>query len=155
MKRLAVALSTLALSLAACDNKTATKLEGQAKGGGTTGGANNAGGGEELAQIEGLVKSIDDRLKALETAHKITPGGDASFADRVSKIEANLVKREEALAFLEMAYAQQKRQEDAKAAGEHDPNAVFAVDISAAVAAGQVEGPNSAIVTIVEAWDFA
>ena len=34
-------------------------------------------------------------------------------------------------------------------------NAVFAVDISKALAAGQVEGPNSAIITIVEAWDFA
>jgi hypothetical protein len=152
MKRLAVALSTLAMmSLVGCE-KPATKLEGQVKGvGDKAGGGDNA----DYAQIESLVQAIDDRLKALETAHKPLAGGDAAFADRVQKIEANLVRREEALAFLEMAYAQQKRQEDQKASQEPDPNAVFAVDISQAVAAGQVEGPNSAIITIVEAWDFA
>jgi hypothetical protein len=152
MKRLAVALSTAVMLLASCE-KTPSKLEGQVKGVAEA-------GGENLAQVEGLVQGIEARLKALEGAHgkgahSVGGPGDPSVAERLQKVEANLVRREEALAFLEMAYAQQKRQEDMKSAQEHDPNAVFAVDISGAVAAGQVEGPNSAIITIVEAWDFA
>jgi hypothetical protein len=62
--------------------------------------------------------------------------------------------RKEALDFLDLAYAQQKQQQAATAARTHDPNAVFAVDIHNAVAAGQVEGPPGAAVTIVEAWDY-
>jgi hypothetical protein len=150
MKRLAL----LAIVLLASCEKTPSKLEGSVKGGA------GGGGSEELAEIEGLVKGIDERLKSLETAHgkgahSIGGPADAPIAERLQKVEANLVRREEALAFLEMAYASQKRQEDQKAAQEHDPNAVFAVDVSAAVKAGQVEGPNSAIITIIEAWDFA
>jgi outer membrane murein-binding lipoprotein Lpp len=49
------------------------------------------------------------------------------------------------------AGAQQQRQ----AREEADPAAVFAVDISQNVKLGMVEGPPSAMVTIVEAWDFA
>jgi hypothetical protein len=52
-------------------------------------------------------------------------------------------------------YAQQKKQEEMKEAQEIDPSGLYAVDISKAIKAGQVEGPNSAIITIVEAWDFA
>ena len=65
------------------------------------------------------------------------------------------MRREEALGFLEMAYAQQKQQQDQQEAQEPDDAAVFAVDISKALAANQSEGPNSALVTIIEAWDFA
>ena len=147
MKRLAV----LAMILVACE-KPGGKLEGNVKGG-------DGDDGEMTAEIEGMLKGIDERLTALEAAHKTAPGpggqGDAALSDRLQKVEANLARREEALGFLEMAYAQQKRQQEAKEAGEHDPNAVFAVDISGPLKAGQVEGPNSAIVTIVEAWDFA
>ena len=49
------------------------------------------------------------------------------------------------------AGAQQQRQ----AREEADPSAVFAVDISQNVKLGMVDGPNSALVTVVEAWDFA
>lgn len=38
---------------------------------------------------------------------------------------------------------------------EAAPDAVFAVDIAQNVKKGQVEGPTTAMVTIVEAWDFA
>jgi hypothetical protein len=38
---------------------------------------------------------------------------------------------------------------------EAAPDAVFAVDISANIKKGMVEGPTTAMVTIVEAWDFA
>lgn len=49
------------------------------------------------------------------------------------------------------AAAGQQRQ----AREEADPNAVFAVDISQNLKKGQIEGPSTALVTIVEAWDFA
>ena len=50
------------------------------------------------------------------------------------------------------AGAQQQRQ----AREEADPGAVFAVDITPTVKLGMTEGPaQGAMVTIVEAWDFA
>jgi hypothetical protein len=49
------------------------------------------------------------------------------------------------------AGAQQQRQ----AREEADPSAVFAVDISQNLKLGMIEGPAQAMVTIVEAWDFA
>lgn len=147
MKRLAV---FAALLLFACENPSKldtarrTRAEG---GGGSEGGVSS----EALSQIE-------SRLAALEAAHK--PGAhDGStgdpIAERLHKLETTLARREEALAFLDMAWAQQKRQMEQQEANEPDPNAVFAVDISKAVAAGQTEGPANALVTIVEAWDFA
>jgi uncharacterized lipoprotein len=38
---------------------------------------------------------------------------------------------------------------------EAAPDAVFAVDVAQNLKMGMVEGPNAALVTIVEAWDFA
>ena len=38
---------------------------------------------------------------------------------------------------------------------EAAPDAVFAVDINANIKKGMIEGPTTAMVTIVEAWDFA
>ncbi|MEO8699936.1 MAG: thioredoxin domain-containing protein [Kofleriaceae bacterium] len=59
--------------------------------------------------------------------------------------------RDEALQFLDKAYAQQAAQTNDKP----DPDAVFGVDLTAAIAAGQLEGATSAPVTIVMAFDFA
>jgi len=77
-----------------------------------------------------------------------------SIEDRVARLEATFSKNAEALDFLAKVYAQQKQQQQHGRPGEPDPNAVFAVDISQNLAAGQVDGPNGALVTIVEAWDF-
>ena len=82
-----------------------------------------------------------------------TGGGD--LESRVAKLEADNAKYKEALEFLQKVYNQQKQQQQAQEEQEPDPSAVFAVDIGSDVKAGQVEGPNSACVTIVEAWDFA
>jgi hypothetical protein len=49
------------------------------------------------------------------------------------------------------AAQQQQRQAREEAA----PDAVFAVDIANNVKKGMMEGPATAAVTIVEAWDFA
>jgi protein-disulfide isomerase len=114
------------------------------------------GGSAEVLQA---LRNIDRRLTALEDAHKIgAPGADGkdpSLAERVGRLEATLVKREEALAMLDEVYQQQKHQQEAEEAQQADPNAIFAVDITGPIKAGQVEGPNSATVTIIKAFDFA
>jgi len=152
MKRFALAALML---FAACD-KQPSKLEGAAKGSSP----GLATGGAMSEESEAALRSIDSRLKALESAHQ--PGahsaggpGEASIVERTHRLEASIAKYGEALEFLNKVYAQQKAQQDAQEANEPDPNAVFAVDISAALKAGQTEGPSSAIITIVEAWDFA
>ncbi len=80
-------------------------------------------------------------------------GGDLEA--RVKKLEAANAKYAEALDFLQQVYGQQKQQQQAQEREEPAPDAVFAVDIAPDVAAGQVEGPADAPVTIVEAFDFA
>jgi ABC-type phosphate transport system substrate-binding protein len=142
-----VKLLSLALFLVACQN-TPSQLEGKTTGGGASKGDSN------LSELVAAAKRLDERLAKFEALHKPDPGAGSTL-ERLHRIEVGLARREEALGFLEMAYAQQKQQQEAQEANEPDPNAVFAVDISKAVAAGQVDGPTSAMVTIVEAWDFA
>jgi len=95
-----------------------------------------------------------------------TPSANAAPADvkadhsgtleeRVARLEDNYAKNAEALDFLGKVYAQQKQQQQAQAREEPSPDAVFAVDIGPDIKAGQVEGSPEALVTIVEAWDFA
>jgi hypothetical protein len=138
MKRLAAIC--LISSLAACENSRDTK-----------------GGDKAGSELVAEAQKIESRLKALELA--MSPGATNSandpFSVRLARIEMSLMRRQESLDFLDAAYQQQKQAQEQKEASEMDPNGVFAVDVSKALAAGQVEGPNSAIVTIVEAWDFA
>jgi outer membrane murein-binding lipoprotein Lpp len=86
-----------------------------------------------------------------------TGGGDLEA--RVAKLEAENAKYKEALDFLQKVYNDQKKQQQQQQAQqeeqEPDPSAQFAVDITPDIKGGQVEGPNSACVTVVEAWDFA
>ena len=74
---------------------------------------------------------------------------------RLRRLEANYAKHAEPLDFLGKVYAQQKQQNQQKVAEEHDPNATFAVNIEQNIKSGLVEGPSTAMVTIIEAWDFA
>jgi len=74
---------------------------------------------------------------------------------RVKKLEDSNAKYAEALDFLQKVYGQQKQQQDAQERDEPADDAIFAVDIAPDLAAGQVEGPADAPVTIVEAFDFA
>ena len=74
---------------------------------------------------------------------------------RVRRLEDNFAKYAEALDFLGKVYAQQKAQQAQQEASEPDPTAVFAVNIADNVKLGMIEGPATASVTIVEAWDFA
>jgi hypothetical protein len=111
------------------------------------------------AQSEAALRNLEGRVKSLEAVNNVVikpDGPDAApLGERMRRVEATIVKYQEALEFLNKVYAQQKAQQEQQEASEPDPNATFAVDLTAPLKAGQVEGPNSAIVTVVEAWDFA
>jgi hypothetical protein len=81
------------------------------------------------------------------------PSGDLEA--RVKKLEEQNAKYAEALDFLQKVYSQQKQQQEAQEREEPADDAMFAVDIGPDLKGGQVEGPATACVTIVEAWDFA
>jgi len=78
-----------------------------------------------------------------------------SLEARVAMLESQLAIYAEALEFLKKVYEQQKAQMEAQEAAEPAPDAVFAVDITANLKLGMVEGPTTAAVTIVKAFDFA
>src|SRR5258706_12089392 len=80
-------------------------------------------------------------------------GGD--LESRVKKLEEQNAKYAEALDFLQKVYSQQKQQTEQREREEPADDAVFAVDIASDIKGGQVEGPATACVTIVEAWEFA
>jgi outer membrane murein-binding lipoprotein Lpp len=82
-------------------------------------------------------------------------GGGGSLEARVKKLEDQNAKYAEALEFLQKVYGQQKAQQEAQEREEPAEDATFAVDIAPDLAGGQVEGPATACITIVEAWDFA
>jgi hypothetical protein len=131
MKRLGFVAIVSCLALASCDNvsrldKTTSKMPSKAE----TATAPADTGAAKL-----------DRSGTLE--------------ERVARLEDNFAKYGEALDFLAKVYAQQKQQQEAQERSEPAPDAVFAVDISANEKLGLVEGPKTALVTIIEAWDFA
>ena len=107
---------------------------------------------------------LDDVAKVTPTA-KAAPGAapaPTAEADhtgdvetRLRRLEDNYAKYAEALDFLGKVYAQQKAQQAQQEEQEPDPTAVFAVDVANDVALGKVDGPASAEVTIVKAFDFA
>jgi len=80
---------------------------------------------------------------------------NSALEARVKKLEDSNAKYAEALDFLQKVYNQQKQAGQQQEREEPADDAVFAVDIANDVANHQVEGPNSATVTVVEAWDFA
>lgn len=82
-------------------------------------------------------------------------GSNGALEARVKKLEDQNAKYAEALDFLQKVYNQQKQAGQQQEREEPADDAVFAVDIANDLANHQVEGPNSATVTIVEAWDFA
>lgn len=103
------------------------------------------------------IRRLEERVAILE-ATKATPRGElgeGTATERLERLEALMARYSDPLEFLAKVYEQQKAQQEAADADEPDPDAVFAVNIEPAIRAGQVEGPNTALVTIVEAWDFA
>ena len=116
-------------------------------------------GCENTSRLDSSVKTAEKPDKAGAQAAPIKADHSGTVEERVARLEDNYAKNAEALDFLGKVYeqqkAQQKAQQDRAQREEPDPDAVFAVDIASNVKLGTVEGPSSALVTIVEAWDFA
>ena len=74
---------------------------------------------------------------------------------RIKTLEAENAKYREDLEWLHAVHQQANAQQAAEDAEEPAPDAMFAVDIAPDLAAGQVDGPANACVTIIKAWDFA
>jgi outer membrane murein-binding lipoprotein Lpp len=94
-------------------------------------------------------------LGGCQSDSKLDQKSSGDLEARVKKLEETNAKYAEALDFLQKIYGQQKQQQQAEERDEPADDAVFAVDIAPDIAGGQVEGPATACVTIVEAWDFA
>jgi protein-disulfide isomerase len=109
--------------------------------------------GCRTAGPDATIKRLEYRIAVLEQGGKA--GGEPEVALRLQRVESQLERFSEALEFLHAIYEQQKATAGVDDANEPDPDAMFAVDITAAVKAGQVEGPATAPVTIVKAFDFA
>jgi hypothetical protein len=155
----------LAAALAACVFATAceknpSKLDSVTQkappvGADRAGGANSA----DVADLKKRLADVEQQLKKWEKPMAVTEaaidreqgkqiGGPDVAEGRLRAVEQNLAKREEALTFLDTVWGAQKAREAAL-------NATYGVNIDEAVKAGQAEGPANALVTIVEAWDFA
>jgi outer membrane murein-binding lipoprotein Lpp len=94
-------------------------------------------------------------LVGCQSDSKLDQKSSGDLEARVKKLEDTNAKYAEALEALQRMYTQQKQQQAQEQADEPADDAVFAVDIAPDIAGGQVEGPATACVTIVEAWDFA
>lgn len=109
---------------------------------------------ENSSRLDSSAKNAP-KEKADKPAAAFKGDHSGSLEDRVARLEATNDKYAEAFDFLAKVYDQQKAQQQRAQREEPDPDAVFAVDVAPDVKLGEVEGPNSALVTIVEAWDFA
>ena len=103
--------------------------------------------------------------KVADRAEAATPSAGppaGSKIDRSGTVDEQLKRLQdaydrnaEALEFLNKVYAQQKAQQQAQEREDPATDAMFAVDVSGDIKAGQVDGPADAPVTIVKAFDFA
>ena len=87
------------------------------------------------------------------TPEKVNHAG--SIEDRLARLEQAHDHDAEALTFLNKVYAQQKQQQEQVEREDPAPDATFAVNVAEDVKAGQVDGPATAPITIIKAFDFA
>jgi protein-disulfide isomerase len=87
------------------------------------------------------------------TPEKVNHTG--SIEDRLARLEQAHDRDAEALTFLNKVYAQQKQQQEQVEREDPAPDATFAVNVAEDVKAGQVDGPATAPITIIKAFDFA
>jgi hypothetical protein len=123
-----------ALALGGCENTSRLDKQTGAERGVGAGGGDKAPGAVK-ADHSG---SVEDRLTRLENSN-------AKYGETLEWVNG----------IREQQKAQAKAQAEQRQRDEPDPDAVFAVDVAPDVKIGAVEGPNTALVTIVEAWDFA
>ena len=98
---------------------------------------------------------VSAALLGCQNESKLDSKTSGDLESRVKKLETDNAKYKDELEWLAGIYKQQKQQTEQQEREEPAPDAVFAVDVATDVKGGQVEGPNSACVTVVEAWDFA
>jgi protein-disulfide isomerase len=86
----------------------------------------------------------------------------AGKIDRSGSVEQQLARLQDAydrnvdgMTFVNEVLGQQKQQREAQEREEPAPDAMFAVNVDGDIKLGQVDGPASASVTIVKAFDFA
>ena len=104
-----------------------------------------------------------DKVSDHAAAAPATPAGSGgakidrsgSVEDRLARLEDDHDRNAGAMEFLNQVYAQQKQQREAQEREEPAPDAMFAVNVNDDIKAGQVDGPATAAVTIVKAFDFA
>ncbi|MBA3817610.1 MAG: thioredoxin domain-containing protein [Deltaproteobacteria bacterium] len=117
-----------------------------------------------LAACENTRSKLDDlpgpgaaMPKALSIGSMAEASADHSgtVEERLTRIENTLAKYNASLELLGTVYDQQQQQEQEQARSEPAPDAVFALAVANDVKAGMVEGPATAPVTIVKAFDFA
>jgi protein-disulfide isomerase len=78
-----------------------------------------------------------------------------SVEQQLARLQDAYDRNAEALAFLNKVYAQQKAQAAQEEREEPADDAMFAVDVTGDIQAGQVDGPAAAPVTVIKAFDFA
>lgn len=116
-------------------------------------------GCENSSPLDKTMKKAPDQKAEKAEAAPVKADHSGSLEERVARLEDSAAKSAEATDWLTKWYAQQQKQQKAQAEQQErndpDPEAVFAVDIAPDVKLGQVEGSPQALITIVEAWDFA
>jgi protein-disulfide isomerase len=78
-----------------------------------------------------------------------------SVEQQLARLQDAYDRNAEAIGFLNKVYDQQKAQQQAQEREEPATDAMFAVNVADDIKAGQVDGPPTAAVTIVKAFDFA
>lgn len=112
-----------------------------------------AGCAQPQPRVEHPAAPAAARAPAAEPGAKIDRSG--SVEQQLARLQDAHDRNAEALAFLNRVYAQQRAQQAEEDSEEPADDAVFAVDVTADIRAGQVDGPASAPVTIIKAFDFA
>jgi protein-disulfide isomerase len=97
--------------------------------------------------------AVPGAAPAAPAAMKIDRGG--TVEQQLARLQDAYDRNAEAMGFLNQVYGQQKQQRAAQEREEPAPDAMFAVNVDADIKAGQVDGPPTASITIVKAFDFA
>lgn len=109
----------------------------------------------KLDKVTKAHKSADDPAPPNATPPSKEADHSGTVEERLARLENESAKNAEALDFLNKVYGQQKAQQQAQEREEPAEDAMFAVNVDDAIKAGQVDGPATAPVTIVKAFDFA
>jgi hypothetical protein len=114
-----------------------------------------AAGCENSSRLDRTTSAVPKAGQAAPAAGPIKADHSGTVEERLARLEDKFAAYGEPLDFLAKVYSQQRQQQQDQERSVPASDAVFAVDISSAVKLGQVEGSSQALVTIIEAWDFA